>query len=62
MTPIRIADMITTEEKPVMCCICFDAFAIEDLNVLPSGQREDVCKGCANHEGEQILAAMRGLS
>jgi len=34
----------------VMCCICFETFPLEDLNVLPNGKKEDVCKKCANEE------------
>ncbi len=31
----------------VMCCLCFSRFAVEDLHVLPTAEREDVCKPCA---------------
>ena len=36
----------------VMCCICFERVRVEDLNVLPSGKPEDVCKDCARKESE----------
>lgn len=31
----------------VMCCICFERFMVEDLNMV-DGVPENVCKGCAN--------------
>lgn len=34
----------------VMCCLCFDRFTIDDLHMLPNGQREDVCRECAAYE------------
>ena len=34
----------------VMCCICFNRFAPEDLLLDKDGQRVDVCYGC--HEKE----------
>ena len=40
-------------DDKVMCCLCFDRFDIEDLNVVNidfEGQHEDVCKGCAEKE------------
>ena len=35
----------------VMCCLCFGAFDVDQLNVV-DGQREDVCKECANEESK----------
>lgn len=37
----------------VMCQLCFDRFKIEDLNVTDDGNREDVCKACAEAEKKQ---------
>lgn len=34
----------------VMCCLCFERVAQDELHVTPSGQREDVCKKCAGQE------------
>lgn len=34
----------------VMCQLCFGRFDLEDLNKLPTGEYEDVCKGCAEDE------------
>jgi len=34
----------------VMCCLCFERVAQEDLNVTPDGQKEGVCKMCAEQE------------
>lgn len=34
----------------VMCCLCFDRFPIEKLNILPGGEHEDVCISCAKEE------------
>lgn len=33
-----------------MCCICFERKQPADLNVTASGQKEDVCKSCADQE------------
>ena len=34
----------------VMCCLCFGRFDQSELNVTADGQKEDVCKGCAEQE------------
>lgn len=34
----------------VMCQLCYNRFRPEDLNMLPSGQRENVCVDCAKEE------------
>lgn len=57
--PIRLSDLITSEDKPVMCCMCFEPFAIEDLHMLPDGKREDVCKDCAIEDREGVIRAIR---
>lgn len=44
--------LLTTEEKPYYCCICFKALSFEDCHIIPDGDREDVCNECAaNEEG-----------
>ena len=30
----------------VMCCLCFERFDQDQLNVAANGQKEDVCKKC----------------
>lgn len=39
----------------VMCCLCFERFDQDQLNVTQNGQKEDVCKKCA--EMEQLAMA-----
>ena len=34
----------------VMCCICFERVSQDQLNVASNGQKEDVCKQCAERE------------
>jgi hypothetical protein len=34
----------------VMCCLCFDYCTRDELNPLPDGFVEDVCKPCAARE------------
>lgn len=34
----------------VMCCLCFAYCTREELNPLPEGGVEDVCKSCAAEE------------
>ena len=34
----------------VMCCVCYKRFEQDELNELPNGMKEDVCKECANKE------------
>lgn len=34
----------------VMCCLCFEYCTREELNPLPGGGVEDVCKPCAANE------------
>lgn len=34
----------------VMCCLCFTRVSQDNLNVLPNGKKEDVCKSCAKAE------------
>lgn len=36
----------------VMCCLCFERVHQDDLNVV-DGQKEDVCKKCAELEKSQ---------
>jgi hypothetical protein len=43
----------------VMCCLCFDRVSQDDLKVLPSGMKENVCKTCARLEQE--MAKQRNL-
>lgn len=39
----------------VMCCLCFERFAVDELDLDPSdGKRWDACKPCAEHERTQI--------
>lgn len=38
----------------VLCCICFARFEVDDLNVLPDGSREDVCRECAELERRAV--------
>jgi hypothetical protein len=38
----------------VMCCLCFERFPVEALNVTKDGRPEDVCKPCATHEREAL--------
>jgi hypothetical protein len=38
----------------VMCCMCFDRFAIEQLAVDVDGQRVDVCWPCWEHDQERL--------
>lgn len=38
----------------VMCCLCFHRVPQHKLNVLPNGQKEDVCKECAESESERM--------
>jgi hypothetical protein len=33
-----------------MCCVCFERKSQDELNELPGGQKEDVCKACAESE------------
>lgn len=34
----------------VMCCLCFEYCTREELNPLPGGGVEDVCRDCAERE------------
>lgn len=34
----------------VMCILCFERVELKDLNELEDGQKEDVCKACADEE------------
>jgi hypothetical protein len=34
----------------VMCCLCFDRFSKEELNIGPDGRPENVCRVCAEEE------------
>jgi hypothetical protein len=34
----------------VMCCLCFERFPVEQLQVVALGQYEDVCLLCAQSE------------
>lgn len=34
----------------VMCCLCFERVEKSELNILPDGSMEDVCKRCAEAE------------
>ena len=37
----------------VMCCLCFERVSQDDLHVATNGQKEDVCKKCAEEEKSQ---------
>jgi len=41
---------VVCPDGKVMCCICFERVSQSDLNVLPNGKKEDVCKACAKME------------
>lgn len=41
---------VVCPDGKVMCCICFERVSTENLNVLPDGKREDVCRPCAEIE------------
>lgn len=43
-----------TGEIRYMCVLCFQHFPPDKLNVLPSGDIEDVCKECAVEEQQLI--------
>lgn len=47
--------------KLVMCCHCFDAVPLDQLNILDSGSLEDVCKPCAEEEKRQLAERGREL-
>ena len=42
-----------------MCCLCFEAFPLEELHMDEDGQREDVCIPC--WEAEDKIMRERGL-
>lgn len=54
--PVRVCCMqrhwgVQCPDGKVMCCMCFERFAIEDLSVDPDdGKRWDVCLACAEAE------------
>lgn len=39
-----------SEHQCLFCCMCFKDLTPEECNVLPSGDKEDVCKECAEDE------------
>lgn len=38
------------EHQCLVCCLCFRDLTIDECNILPNGQHEDVCKDCAKKE------------
>lgn len=38
------------QDGKVMCCLCFNRFEQDELNVMANGQKENVCKKCAKME------------
>lgn len=38
----------------VMCCLCFERFAVDELNVTEGGTLEDVCRDCAAMEAQVV--------
>lgn len=44
----------------VMCCICFERKQPADLNATANGQKEDVCKTCAEEEKRQAAGREAG--
>ena len=45
----------------VMCCLCFERFDQGQLNVAANGQKEDVCKKCAELEKAANAQALASL-
>lgn len=43
-----------SEHYCLYCCLCFKPLTPDQCNVLPNGQKEDVCVPCA--EGEKARA------
>lgn len=39
-----------SEHDCLYCCLCFKSLTPEECNVLPDGNKEDVCVECANKE------------
>lgn len=44
-----------SEHDCLYCCLCFEPLTFEQCNILPSGEREDVCVECAKMEREMKL-------
>jgi len=45
---------LTRPDGLVRCCLCFDRFPFDELNVTESGDVEDVCKPCAAYEAALV--------
>jgi len=41
---------VVCPDDRVMCCLCFERVAQDDLNTASDGQKENVCKACARKE------------
>lgn len=52
---------VVCPDGKVMCCLCFHRFAQEDLNVREDGEKEDVCKPCAEWEKTSLEERSRIL-
>jgi len=39
-----------SEHQCIVCCICFETLTLDECNVRPDGEKEDVCVRCAEQE------------
>jgi hypothetical protein len=39
-----------SEHECLYCCLCYKPLTISECNILPNGNREDVCVPCAQEE------------